>query len=101
METIPLRQIQRDAGKAVATEIAANKPVRVDTRAYIVPVSWLDIKTDEKPLSCKDVGSLVMQERTSADKPIPLRFGNASEIKAWLISLARWGAINKPEAPSD
>lgn len=101
MKTIPLRKIQRNEGKAIATEIAAGNPVRVDTRAYIVPKSWLDIQTVEKPVSCKDLGSLVMQERISADKPIPLRFGISAEIKAWLISLAWWETLNRPEAPSD
>ena len=88
-----LRQIQRDKSKAVAASIAANKPVAVDTRAYIVPVSWLDYETDEQPARCVHLKSAWVQSRVSATKPIPLRFGYAKEIKAWLISLARWEEI--------
>ena len=93
MQTRRFRDIQRDKGKAVATDIAAGEAVAVDSRAMIVPASWLDIETDEQPISCSNLSSSFMQKRISEDRPIPIRFGQSSKIKAWLISLARWEAI--------
>ena len=98
MKTYTLRQINRDEGKAVALEIAAKRPVRIDTRAYIVPESWISIETDESPMLCNDVGSGLMQVRTSGDIPIPLRFGVSKVTQAWLVSLLRWRTMDKPEA---
>lgn len=101
MKIITFRQIQRDKGKAVAAAIAANEPIQVDVRAYIVPASWLEIETNEPAIACSDLKSRMMQTATSASKSIPLRFGLSAETQAWLISLALWDTLNKPEAPSD
>lgn len=98
MKTYTLKQIRRDHGKRVEAAIAAKEAVKVDTRAYIVPVSMLDLETEDTAVPCSGLHSFVVQERISADNPIPIRFGRSDEIKAWLISLARWKAMDKPEA---
>ena len=99
--TVELRQIQRDKGKSVAVQIAAGEPVQVDTRAYIVPVSWLDIETDEPAKLCNELGSGMVQDRISANTPVPVRFGTSKETQAWLISLFWWNTMDKSEAFSD
>lgn len=89
METFTFRELQRDRAQDLAACMVAGLPVAVDGRAFVVPAKMVaGLVTDEEPLSCSKITSRFMQARMSKDEPIPIRFGQSKEVKAWMVPLS-------------
>jgi len=101
MKEYTIRELRRDKATIAQAALRAGQIVVIgDTAfgllAYLVPASMVKIETDEEAHSLyslytkgDEIGDrVVVPSRMSANRPIPIRFGQDWRIKAWIVPLS-------------